>query len=148
MENTEITNVAISNCNIPTNWLYCFTNDCERRDTCVRYRAGLGLDPKRTWGHAVFPKACADGHCPHFKLLRVIRTAWGFGKMFCNVRVADAPLLRQQMRKMLGGNGTYYCYHHGTRRLTPEQQDNVKHVFARFGYDNVEFEYYRTEIDI
>lgn len=148
MENTELISAAIHSSDIPKNWLYCFTNDCGRRDTCVRYLAGQATNNPRTSGHAVFPKANAEGKCPYFKQMRTIRTAWGFGRLFDNVRVADAPLLRQQMRELLGGNGTYYRYHHGTLRLTPEQQAKVRRMFAHLGYNNIAFENYRTEIDI
>ena len=147
-ENTQATRAALADTTIPANWPYCFQSDCELHDTCVRYQAGTALDGTRTVGHAVFPTAPANGTCPHFKLLRTIRSAWGFARIFDNVRVADAPMLRRLAKEMLGGNGNYYSYQHGTRRLSPEQQLLVRQLFARFGYNDIEFEHYQTEIDI
>lgn len=148
MENTDILKAAISGADIPATWLYCFNSSCPRRDTCVRYQAGLALDGSRTCGNAVFPTAADGGDCPHFKLLRRIRTAWGLARLFDNVRAGDAPALRKRLKALLGGNGSYYRYHHGTRRLSPEQQSLVRRMFARSGYDGVDFEHYREEIDI
>ncbi len=148
MENTEIMTTALANCAFPATWLYCFTSGCKRRDTCVRYQSGLAIDSALTSGHAVFPTASTLDPCPHFKQLRTIRSAWGFNSLFNDVRVADAPRLRKGMKEILGGGGTYYAYHHGQRRLTPEQQAQIRRLFARFGYASVDFEHYRTEIDI
>ena len=148
MENTDIIRVAINNSDIPASWLYCFNSGCQLRDTCIRYQTGLALDASRTCGRAVFPTAADGGKCRHFKKLRKIQSAWGFARLFDNVRVGDATALRTRLRTMLGGNGTYYRYHHGTRRLTPEQQTQIRQLFARFGYADIEFEHYREEIDI
>ena len=147
MENTNVLRAAIAGSDIPATWLYCFTSSCTLRDTCIRYQAGLVLDASRTCGNAVFPTAAGD-NCPHFKLLRMIRTAWGLARLFDEVCVGDAPTLRKRLKTMLGGNGSYYRFHHGTRRLTPEQQAEVRQLFARFGYGNVDFEHYRDEIEI
>lgn len=147
--NTELLKTAVQNSNIPAYWPYCFNSGCARRDTCVRYQAGTALDATtHTAGLAVYPAAARLEQCPHFKLLRTIRSAWGMARLFDNVRVSDAPLLRQRMKSMLGGNGTYYRYHHGTRRLKPEQQAQIRRLFASFGYDGIEFEHYQTEIDL
>lgn len=146
MENTNIITAAIAGSDIPRSWLYCFNSGCTLRNECVRYLSSSALSPARTSGPAVYPTA-AGPECPHFKQLRTIRSAWGFTLMFANVRTADAPLLRALMKARLGGNGMYYRYHHGQRRLTPEQQAWIKSLFRHYGYDKAEFEHYRDEID-
>lgn len=146
MENTDILRAAIAASEIPATWLYCFNSGCPLRDTCIRHQAGLALDAGRTCGCAVFP-AAAGGNCPHFKLMRRIRTAWGLARLFDDVRAGDAPTLRKRLKAMLGGNGSYYRYHHGTRRLSPEQQSQIRQLFARFGYSDAGFEHYRDEIE-
>ena len=147
MRNNELLKAAISGSEIPKNWLYCFNSQCHQREYCVRYISGTVLQNERTWGQAVFPAGNYNQSCPHFKQLRLIRTAWGFGKLFDEVKVKDAPRIRKLMKSMLGGNGSYYRFMHGERRLTPEQQAHVKSLFAQFGYKNADFDFFREEID-
>lgn len=45
----------------------------------------------------------------------------------------DTPL-RKRVKAYLGGNTTYYRYHHGERLLTPEQQEWIIALFRRHGY--------------
>lgn len=146
MENTKIITAAIAGSDIPRSWLYCFNSNCTRRDECVRYLSSATLSAECTSGPAVYPTA-AGHNCQHFKLARTIRSAWGFDQMFADVRTADAPMLRALIKARLGGNGMYYRYHHGQRRLNPEQQAWIKSLFRHYGYDGAEFDHYRDEID-
>lgn len=146
MENEEIFKAAASD--IPRGWLYCFNSGCTVCSECVRYRSAESIESTRTSGMAVYPTATAGGrHCTYFKRLRTIRSAWGFGRMFADVKAADAPRLRAIMKERLGGNGMYYRYHHGLRRLNPEQQEWIKALFRRHGYGDAEFDHYREEVD-
>lgn len=147
MEN-DILKIALSSSSFPPLWPYCFNSSCTRRDTCLHYRAALALDAAVTSGPAVYPAAATLDDCPHFKLARTIRTAWGFARLFYDVRAADAPILRKNMKAFLGGNGGYYRYHHGKWRLKPDQQTMIRRLFERYGYHNAEFDHYQTEIDV
>lgn len=51
------------------------------------------------------------------------------------------------MRDYLGSKGQYYRYKLGQLKLLPEQQNYIKQLFARFGYEDVEFEHFSDEID-
>lgn len=148
MENTNILKIALRCSDIPASWPYCFNSNCLRHETCIHYQAAMTLDASSLVGQAVYPAAATLDTCPHFKQLRTIRTAWGFARLFDDVRVADAPALRKKMKEIVGGNGTYYRYHHGTRRLSPELQTQILRLFADAGYNNVEFEHYQSEIDL
>lgn len=66
---------------------------------------------------------------------------------FAEVKVKDAPLLRSEMRSYLGSKGQYYRYKLGQQKLLPEQQEHIKQLFARFGYKDVDFDYFAEEID-
>ena len=98
-------------------------------------------------GHAIFPNALKNGKCEFFAPLRIVKMAWGFDKLFAEVKVKDAPLLRSEMRSYLGSKGQYYRYKLGQQKLLPEQQEHIKQLFARFGYKDVDFEYFAEEID-
>lgn len=59
----------------------------------------------------------------------------------------DTPL-RDRIKAYLGGNTTYYRYHHGERLLTPEQQQWILDLFHRHGYtDGLHFDEYRDLYD-
>lgn len=73
--------------------------------------------------------------------------AWGFDKLFAEMKVKDAPTLRAEMRSYLGSKGQYYRYKLGQLKLLPEQQKYIKQLFARYGYKDVEFEHFSEEID-
>lgn len=73
--------------------------------------------------------------------------AWGFDKLFAEMKVKDAPALRAEMRDYLGSKGQYYRYKLGQLKLLPEQQAYIKQLFARYGYKDVEFDHFSEEID-
>lgn len=149
MDKTLTSNAAISGSPIPSSWLYCFNANCPRKDDCVRYRSTCAIQKGQTTGYTVYPTALRqDATCPHFKQLQMIHTAWGFGTMFDEVKAKDAPLLRSLIKHYLGGNGSYYNYHHGRRHLSPEQQEWIKQLFKRFGYTDAEFDFSQEEIDL
>ena len=73
--------------------------------------------------------------------------AWGFDKLFAEMKVKDAPVLRAEMRDYLGSKGQYYRYKLGQLKLLPEQQEYIKQLFASYGYKNVDFDNFADEID-
>lgn len=135
--------------NVPADYLYCFNTGCPREKECMRHFAAENIDSKIVVGSAVFPTALqVAGGCDRFKQKRLIKAAWGFEKLFCEVKERHASLLRDKLKAYLGGNGTYYRYHHGDRLLTPEQQEWIFDLFHRYGYtDGLEFEGYREVWD-
>jgi hypothetical protein len=59
------------------------------------------------------------------------------------------PLRRNQIKKYLGGHGTYYNYNKGKYLLTPEQQEWIMNLLRRYGYtENLRFDGYRNEYDL
>ena len=147
MEKKDLLRKAFEYGDVPYGITYCFTEPCPMKDECIHYLSSLykGEDIQR--GNAIFPNALKNGKCQFFAPLRVVKMAWGFDKLFADVKVKDAPVLRSEMRKFLGSKGQYYRYKLGQLKLLPEQQEYIKQLFARFGYEDVEFEYFSDEID-
>lgn len=133
--------------NVPYNITYCFTEQCPMNDQCIHYLSYLCKRDNVLRGNAIFPNALKDGKCSFYTPLRIVKVAWGFDKLFTNVKVKDAPILRSEMRHYLGSKGQYYRYKLGQLKLLPEQQEYIKRLFARFGYTDVEFQYFSEEID-
>lgn len=130
-------------------WIYCFNEHCPQHNECIRFISGKYVDDTKDAGSAVFPNACRDGRkCKLFKQARVVTFAWGFKKLFYNVRQRDAATLRLNLKAFLGSHGTYYNYANGRCKLTPEQQQGVLNIFRKKGYtENLEFDHYVEEPD-
>lgn len=148
MDEKELLKKAFEYGNLPSGITYCFTEQCPAKDKCIHYLSSLYKSDDTDRGYAIFPNALKDGKCKHFAPLRVVKMAWGFEKLFAEVKVKDAPILRSKMRDFLGSKGQYYRYKLGQLKLLPEQQEHIKQLFARFGYENVEFEHFSDEIDL
>ena len=126
---------------VPKNYLVCFLSDCPMAKECIRHFASLYTDPNTHFGFAIYPSALKDGKCKYFRKNQIIQGRWGFQTLFMNVRQSDYAGLHYVIKEYLGGNGTYYKYHHGKRLLTPEQQDWIINLFKQYGYtDNLEFD--------
>ena len=77
---------------VPSTWELCFNKDCTHKDTCMHYFAGQHLPADKMTGFAVYPNALQNGKCRFYVKKRVIRAAWGFRKLFLNVKnVDDTP---------------------------------------------------------
>ena len=146
MDEKELLKKAFEYGNVPSNITYCFTEPCPMKNKCIHYLSGLYKNEKTDRGDAIFPNALKNGNCKYFAPLRVVKMAWGFDKLFAEMKVKDAPALRAEMRDYLGSKGQYYRYKLGQLKLLPEQQAYIKQLFARYGYD-VEFDYFSEEID-
>jgi len=133
---------------VPSRWQLCFCDGCPRHSECLRYAVGQIVPSDLTWGPAIYPTAYQNGSCKHFKEVRIVRDACGFKHLFSEVKQKDDTPLREQLKKYLGGHGTYYRYDRGERLLTPEQQQWIIRLFESYGYkDNLTFEHYRNIVD-
>ena len=147
MDKKDLLRKAFEYGNVPSLINYCFTEPCPMKDECIHYLAGIYKSDEVQKGYAIFPNALKDGKCKFFAPLRVVKMAWGFDKLFAEMKVKDAPRLRSEMRDYLGSKGQYYRYKLGQMKLLPEQQTYIKQLFARFGYKDVDFDHFSEEID-
>lgn len=133
---------------IPPSYQLCFNDSCPKATECMRYVAGQNMTADIEWGPVIYPSALKDGKCKWFKQQRVMHGAYGFKTLFAEVKQKDYTPLHDEMKKFLGGHGTYYLYHHGEKLLTPEQQQWIINLFKKHGYtENLCFDGYRDEYD-
>lgn len=147
--NEKFTEETFKGIQLPSMWTYCFNEHCPQHNECIRFISGKYVDDTKDAGSAVFPNACRDGRkCRFFKQARIVTFAWGFKKLFYNVRQRDAATLRLNLKAFLGSHGSYYNYANGRCKLTPEQQQGVLNIFRKKGYtENLEFDHYVEEPD-
>ena len=133
---------------IPPSYPRCFQSDCPKADTCMRLLASKYIPEGQVRGDAVYPTARKGSNCQMYKQTRVIRAAYGFSALFAEVKKKDDTPLRDRIKTYLGGNTTYYRYHHGERLLTPEQQQWIINLFRCKGYtEELHFDAYRDMYD-
>ena len=135
---------------IPMGYPLCFNNECTEKERCMHYQARLlRAEDGRPYGNAIFPTAWQDGKCKCFREKRLVRKAWGFQHLYDNVPQRDKAEARHCVRSFFsGGCGPYYRYHHGENLLSPEQQDKIMKIIAKFGStDGIRFDHYVEEWD-
>lgn len=129
-------------------YLFCFNDGCPRKDECIYHIVSRHLPDSFELGRVVLPGACRNHECKYFKRARQVEFAYGFERLYDNVRRKDFTMLRETLTGYLGGNGNYYAYKHGKRGLSPEKQAYIRWLFTKYGYgDCVVFDRYETEYD-
>lgn len=133
---------------LPASWLFCFLDVCPNADHCMRHLSGKHIPKHKTFGQSVFPTVLKGTQCEHFKAIRKIRAAYGFDCVFQDIKRKDAKTIREKIMAYLGSHGAYYRYHHGEKRLTPEQQQWIIDLFHQYGYtENLRFDHYVEAYD-
>lgn len=126
-------------------FVFCFLEDCPRREECLRYCAGRELPEDRIVGPAVYPGAFHNGECSFFRKNEKVRLATGFGG---GAQKHVFLAMRNKLTEYLRGNGEYYKYRNGKKWLSPEQQAYICDLCRRYGYkDEVTFDCYKEDYD-
>lgn len=128
---------------VPEGWALCYNDHCPRHEQCLRRQAALLAPQELTVTRCVTPQALRDGQCPHFASSEPVRFARGFKDIYADVLKRDFTPMRVEITSKLSGCRLYYDYLNGRRPLSPEQQNMIREVFRKHGYDdNVQFESY------
>ena len=125
----------------------CFNNECGDKDKCMHYQARLLMPNDRYSGSAVYPTAWEGGKCRCFREKKLVKKAWGFSRIYDNVPRWQKAKARQCVHALFGGgNGPYYRVHHGENMLSPQKQEEILAVLAKFGsIEGIEFDHYVTD---
>lgn len=135
--------------NVPPSYAVCFLEGCSVKEQCLRRLVADHLPETKDFGPAVLPtmKIGEEG-CRLYENGEPKLMAWGFSKLFYDVKARHETQLRNQMKKYLGGRSNYYRYHNGERLLTPEQQEWIVNLFQQYGYtEGITFEHYANVYD-
>ncbi len=134
---------------VPMGYSLCFNDGCPKKACCMHYQAQLLLPKDRVAGPAVYPTAWQDGECKCFREKRLVQKAWGFTHLYDHVPQRDKPEARHCVRSFFsGGNGPYYRVHHGENMLSPEQQEEIMKIIAKYGStEGIRFDHYVMDWD-
>ena len=132
---------------IPMGYPLCFNDECGNKDRCMHYQAWLLMPKERNSGSAVYHTAWEDGQCRCFREKKLVKKAWGFSRLYDNVPQRRKAEARECVHALFGGgNGPYYRVHHGENMLSPQKQEEILAVLARFGsVEGIEFDHYVTD---
>jgi hypothetical protein len=74
--------------------------------------------------------------------------ARGFQNICSQLKKHDAPQeFRETLTAYFGNVGNYYRYRKGTNLLSPEQQQFIRDLLHRLGYDHLDFDEYVEQYD-
>ena len=133
---------------VPVSYQLCFNAQCPRSAECLRFLAGQHVPVTLPMGLAIYPSAVRDGQCEFFRHNNPVRVAWGFGTIYPPLKPYFRSMARKAVRDMFGSEGTYYRYHHGERKLSPDQQQAIAELLKKFDYYGpVTFEHYEYSYD-
>ena len=134
---------------IPFDYPRCFNQQCPMLERCLHYQAGTSVPADRLYGSAVYPHALHDGQCDLFRECQPVRTAWGFGQLYNYLPRHLRAAARSRVQAYFSqGASTYYRYHHGERKLTPRQQQDVLAIVMSYGStQEPQFDHYEQSFD-
>lgn len=127
-------------------WMYCFNAECPRTAECIRFISAKFKPADVTSGNAVYPDASLHGPCTNFMRVRQFKATWGFTHLYDQVKHSDVQVIKFRVMDIVGNRTTYYRVHRGEKHLTPEQQEQVKNLFASYGYGEPTYDHYAEEI--
>ena len=145
---SEPNNIIIDSRFVPQGYIYCYLSQCPRHEECLRWIASQQVEPDKLTSLCVMPKAMNQNPCPLYQKPEVQRMAFGFKKLFYDVKSRDETPLRDRIKAYLRGNSNYYRYNNGTRMLSPKQQEHIIDIFRKAGYEGeLSFETYINTYD-
>lgn len=131
---------------VPAGWALCLTGECPSRESCLRWQAGQLVPESLVAARLVLPRRNCDEACRMFAPIRTVRNARGFMDIYNAVRKQDYTPMRLQMTALFSGKRRYYESMHGKQPVSPEMQQRVRNLFARWGYaDSVRFDSYEED---
>ena len=129
---------------VPYNWPLCYLSECGRKEECLRYQVTSCVPQQVTNYPCVLPTALEQGQCRYFHAIQKVRAAAGFRRIISELKEKDLYSIRREMTAYIGSQAAYYRYKRGERLLTPKQQEWIKKMLCRYGYDGeVRFDGYQ-----
>lgn len=132
---------------MPVNWTVCMQADCPWHEGCLRYRAFECVNTRHKQQRCVLPSARSDNGCRFHIPFAKVPVAWGMRKLLVGVKESDAEQMRACIKACFKSHSTYYRYYNGRYPISPQQQQAIRRIFQRFGYnpDSVRFD--RVDMD-
>lgn len=117
----------------PKNYKLCFNDKCLLAEKCLRRIAVTQLaesaDLLQVVNHAKFN----EKNCKYFIDNEKVEIAYGMKVAFENILVSDVNKIRNELVEHFGQTG-FYRRKNAVKQITPDEQEYIASVFAKFGY--------------
>ncbi len=133
---------------VPDWYVLCTLQNCPLCNQCLRHLAASQAPATLQTAVCVMPKVLNDTQCRFFDPVRKVTVARGFTHLFDKVLKNDFTAMRESLTYYLHGSKLFYEYKRGDRPLMPEQQEWIRQLVKKFGYDwDVPFDRFEEAID-
>lgn len=134
---------------MPADYAFCFNQQCPLHEHCMHFVVGQQAPCIRLFGPAVYPWALHDGQCEMYRESVPVQMAWGFARLYDHLpHHVIASARRSVQLYFSGGVGPYYRYHHGERKLSPKQQQEIIAIVMSCGSTQIpRFDHYELTYD-
>ena len=127
---------------MPTNWAVCAQADCPLHEDCLRFQTFEIVNAHHTQQRCVLPSARGKKGCRYHIPFAKVPVAWGMRNLLSGVKESDAEQMRAGIKACFSSHSTYYRYYNARYPISPAQQQAIRRIFKRFGYnpDTVRFD--------
>ena len=132
---------------ISASWYFCFNHNCPLHEGCLRYQSALELPANVQRGNAIYPHACQANGCSFFRADQPVVLVTGFVNSKNPAMNQAFVALRHRIENVTGSGGSYYLYRNGKRWLSPQQQEQIRQIFAKEGYPTPTYDHSKEGYD-
>lgn len=117
------------------NYLVCFNDNCPLHEECMRWFAGLYVDPNLTAYTSVNPRNPQNGgeQCQNFRKKKRVVMKRGLTQLYHEMPSYMEHQIRMHLQS-IWGRKQYFEMRKGVRLITPEQQNDVQSVCHFHGW--------------
>lgn len=133
----------------PEQYMLCTNPDCEKSQSCLRHLVFDEMTENDERLYVLNPKCFPkeDEECPHFRSNEKIIIAWGTRKIFDDVPVKKAKIIKGTLLRHFGKT-LYYRFYRSERPIKPETQKYIEETFKANGINTeIQYEKYTEDYD-
>lgn len=123
----------------PFGFIVCYNEECSLRENCLRRKVAELNQNEEDVLRVVNSAKYSGENCKFYFENKKVLMAYGMKKSFDKVLAKDIAEIRKTLQAHFG-NGSYYARRNGKKGINPTEQAYIASVFAKYGYEKVEFD--------
>lgn len=127
----------------------CFNAQCSKAESCLRHSMTQYNTAQNARLSVINPLCypAAGKECPHFRTNKKVRVAWGFKTLYDNMPARISHAIHLNLEAIFR-HSPYYRYRNQKLGLTPKQQECIRQVCKKHGWnEEVVFDRYTEEYE-
>ena len=125
----------------------CFNDCCAKAESCLRHSMTQYNTAKNIRLSVINPLCYPEAgkECPHFRTNKKIRVAWGFKNLYDDMPARISRAIHLNLEAVFN-HSPYYRYRNQKLGLTPKQQECIRQVCRKHGWNKeIAFDRYTEE---